>query len=374
LDLIKVLPTVASIVVKDNAVFWQDGAKASYQIVDVVQSDQGIDPIITSPVGRIQVTRNLIADNRTDLLDQLPALVAQAKTAGLAENAGRPRLRIGIMTGLQLSWNDCQIIAEGVLKRAAIAQPNRTDDRTHLANSVKTALADLAHTDLDDLGKRCLQEFLASMLKEDGERSEDEVLPSLARRMVRCGWLRQFYPAQDVADLAAVEQNIVQAEKFLPVSLFEGAALRFAQVRDSFAREGWTLVTPTRTAYMIRHQVPAYYQAWPEEKPFLVVDLPPGSDPTMVCANPLAAHLYRTSDVDGAEQIASWAKDNPLKVNRDSWRAAIPAKGRRQIDANAVSDFMPPHILVTSLNGDIIQHCGRKWGGGSADQWQRCGG
>jgi hypothetical protein len=346
-ELLKSLPQVGSVVFKDGVVSWQDGDKASYPIVEVGQ-DKDAAPVIATAVGKIKVTRKLIEDNRTDVLDLVPKLVEQAKAAGLTTSD--LVLRIGILTGVQLYWPGGLVLTEGVLRKAEVAAPNRAEDKERLVAALGRLTADFPHTELDDLGKKCMEDLLPRLAKEDGHQEADEVSPSLARRITRFGWLRQFFPKRDADDIATVEQAARAGERHLPVVLFEGGGLRLAEVKDAFGRDAWILTTPTRCAYLVEHQDPLYYWAWPEPKPKVVVELPVGADPNLVNAEPLGAHLFV-----GPEEVASWSRDKPFTVNKDAWRKVVPAKDHKGIEANAVTDFMPPHILISALNGDIVK-------------------
>jgi hypothetical protein len=346
-ELLKALPQVPSVVEHDGTVLWQDGEKASYKILEVT-ADHDSNPVIETPIGRLKVSRKLVADNRLDALDALPQLIERAKAAGLAD--ADLTLRIGILTGLHLFSPQVLVLTDGVMKKAELKAPERSEDKDKLSAAVDRLVADMAHSELDDLGKKTLEDVLRRLPKDDGHEEVDEVAPSLARRVTRCGWLRQFYPKQDADDVAAIEQLVVKAERYQPVTLFEGGQLRLAEVKDAFGRGGWALTTPSRCAYIQQHEEPLYYWAWPEPKPMVVVELTPGSDPTAYQTQPLGARIFV-----GAEEVASWSRDKSLVVNKELWRKAFPAKDRKGIDHNAVADFMPPHILITSLNGDIVK-------------------
>ena len=346
-DLLKALPQVPSVVARDGVVSWRDGDKVAYTITDV-GTDKEATPVIATPIGAIRVTRKLIEDNRTDVLDQLPLLIDQAKAAGLT--ARDLVLRIGILTGVQLYWPGGLVLTEGVVKKAEVALPNRAEDKEHLVAAITRLIADFPHTELDDLGKKCLEDVLPRLAKDVAKVDTDEVSSSLARRITRFGWLRQFFPKRDAADIATVEQLVAKGEQHVPVVLYEGNRVRLSEVRDAFGRDAWILTTPSRCAYLVDHQDPLYYWAWPEAKPKIVVELPVGADPNLVNGDPVGARLFV-----GQEEVAQWTKDRPFTVNKDTWRRVMPAKDHKGIDTNAVTDFMPPHLLITALNGDIIK-------------------
>ena len=344
-ELLKALPQVAALAEKDGKALWSSAA-ASFTVVEV---DKDGNAVVETAAGKVAVLRRLLVDNRLDAVDALPRLVDQAKAAQVAIDGFV--LREGPLTGLHLYSATTVVLAEGVVRKVAVPTADREADRGKVAAASERVVQAMARTTLDDLGKRTLEDVVRRLSRDDGNEQVDEVSPSFARRVVRSGWLRQFFGPEQLAAVKDLEQAIAVGEHYDPAVLFEGPNLRLAQVRDAFGRSGrWILTTPARSAFLQPHEAPLYYWAFGEQKPLLVVDLPAGADPTSSEPEPTGARIYQDQAL-----LASWSRERGFQVNKDDWRKAVPARNRKGIDPNAVSDFMPPHVLITALNGDIIR-------------------
>lgn len=346
-ELLSQLPKVPSIVEKDGGVWWQDGANA-FRIVAIDVSREGA-ALLDTAIGKLAVTRRLLADAgaKPAGLAALPNLVARAQAAQL--KAEDLQLSEGILTGIHLRAADLLVHADGVMKKTNEKTADRSGDRERVAAAVDRLVQALPATKLDEVGRKCLEDTLRRLSRADGGEDLDEVPPSFARRAVRHGWLRQFFP-EDPDAIAAMEKIVAEAERFLPVSRFAGDQLQLAEVKDAFNRGGWIIRTPSRSAYTTPHSEPLYYWALGSPKPMVVVDLPPGSDPTAAAPQALGARMYQNGNL-----LAEW-KDGQLRPDlRPVWRSSIPAKSHKGIDTNAVTDFLPPHIVISGLNGDITQ-------------------
>lgn len=343
-DLLKGLPPVGSLKVIDGKAMWT-AAERSFQVVSV---DQDGNAVIATDIGPLTVSRKLMVDDRTDAIAALPALIAHAK--GAKVTAEGLLLREGILTGLHLFSAKTLVLAEGVLTRSEIKPAERTADRTKVAEAAAAIEKALANSPFDEPGRRSLIDVLGRVSKVDGGEQVDDVSPSFARRLVRGGWLRKLMPDQGAA-VTTLEQAITAAEKFQPVTLYEGTGLRLAEVSDGFDHHNrWVLSTPSRVAYVQPHEEPLYYWALSEPGPTLAVDLPAGSDPTAVNEQVLGVRLFQ-----GSTLLASWNKDAGFTANRETWRQAYPGNPHKGVDPNAVTDFMPPHIVLTALNGDVVR-------------------
>jgi hypothetical protein len=345
-DLLKGLPTVASLVERDGKALWVAADPSlSYAIAAL---DKDGNAVIETEIGQLTVARRLLEDNRIDAIAALPVLIAHAK--GAQVTADGMLLREGILTGLHLFSAKTLVLGEGVLTRRELTPPERAADKAKVTEAVAALSKTLATSPLDEPGKRSLADVLQRLDQQDGKQEVDEVAPSFARRMVRGGWLRRLLPDQAAA-VTGLEQAIAAGEKYRPVTLYEGTGLTLAEVSDTFGRGSrWLLTTPTRSAYVQPHEEPLYYWATSEPKPTLAVDLPAGADPTAVNTAPIAVRLYQ-----GQRLLAGWSKDKGFTSDREAWRQAMPEKPHRGVDPNAVTDFMPPHMLLTAFNGDIIR-------------------
>jgi tetratricopeptide (TPR) repeat protein len=344
-DLLRGLPPVASLVERAGKAMWiGDDPTLAYQVVAI---DKDENAVISTDIGHLTVARKLLVDNRTDALARLPALIAHAKGAQL--KADGLLLREGILTGMHLFSAQTLVLSEGVLKRQTLEASDRANDRTKVAEAATAIEKSLAMSAFDEPGRRSLIDVLHKLSKADSNEQVDEVTPGFARRLVRGGWLRKLMPDQAAA-VTALELAIAASEKFQPVMLYEGTGLKLAEVSDAFDRKNrWILTTPTRVAYVQPHEEPLYYWALAEPGPTLAVDLPPGSDPTAVNESVVGVRLFQ-----GSTLLASWNKSG-FSANRETWRQAYPWKPHKGVDPNAVADAMPPHIVLTALNGDIVR-------------------
>jgi len=347
-DLLKSLPPAASLVERDGKALWTgDDPTLTYQVVAI---DKDGNALISTDIGQLAVARKLLVDNRTDAIAVLPALIAHAKGAQIT--AEGLLLREGILTGLHLFSAQTLVLTEGVLKRQDLAATAelRAGDRTKVADAATVIEKSLATSVFDEPGRRSLIDVLHKLSKSDSNEQVDEVTPAFARRLVRGGWLRKLMPDQ-AATVTALEKAISAAEKFQPVTLYEGTGLKLAEVSDAFERHNrWVLTTPSRVAYVQPHEEPLYYWALKEPGPTLAVDLPPGSDPTSLNETVLGVRLFQ-----GPTLLASWTKAAGFTSNREIWRQAYPGKPHKGVDPNGLADAMPPHMVLTALNGDIIR-------------------
>ncbi len=323
-ELLKSLPQVPSLAVRDGKVVWADGDKPGFVVAEITKDG---NPLIETPIGKLPVSLKLVADNRLDAIAGLPALIAQAQVAKLTSDGFE--LKEGVLTGIHLRSPATIVIGEGVMKKVDNQAPDRSADKAKVASAVEGLIADMAKTDLDDLGKKTLEDVLKRLPQDDDPKMDvDEVAPSFARRVVRGGWLRQFYK-NEVDTITGFERLVASAEHYEPVTLFEGTGLRLAEVKDSFGRSGWFLTTPTRSSYIQIHEEPLYYWVHPEPKPMIVVDLPGGTDPTAVpdSAAPFAARVYQ-----GPQLLASWTQGQGLHRQQGGLAPRLPRRppqGRR---------------------------------------------
>ncbi len=344
-ELLKSLPPVDSLVERDGKAFWTATEPAlSFQIESV---DKDGNAVITTELGPLTVLRKLMIDNRKDAIAVIPALLAHVKGAQIKTDT--LILREGILTGFHLFSAQVLVLDEGVLKRKEIKEDKREADVESVKKAVEALLATLDKSKLDEVGKKALEDVLKRTMRADGKEEVDDVSPSFARRLVRGGWLKNILPDQAKA-VAELEKAIVAAEKFQPVMSYEGTGLHLAEVSDGFGRRNrWILTTPSRSSYVQNHEEPLYYWALPDPGPSLAVDLPAGADPTAVNTKIDRIRLFQ-----GYDKLAEWNKEEGFTVNQSAWRNTYPARGARGIDPNGLSNVMPPHMLVTALNGDIL--------------------
>lgn len=348
-QLVEQLPKSAAIVQKEGKLWWEDGKGVRIGIA-LVACGQG-NPSLDTAIGDLAIDRKLIADGRTDIIARIAPLIATAKAAGIA--AAGFTVREGILTGIHLRSDRQVVLPEGVLAKDETKPVKRTAEREALESAVKEAVNALPETKLDDLGRKCVEDVLKRLDNEDGKQDLDEVSPSFARRLVRFGYLDQFFGGHAKAGtlIAAINTSNV----FTPVTRFsgktaDGKPLLLAEVKNAFELGGWILVTPSRSCYTRMLPEPMYH--WARQPMNLVVDLPVGADPTTfpdVGVSPIGARLFRNG-----QQVAAWSKDAGFTVDKTLWRDAVPDDRRKPgVDKNATTDFMPPHIVIAGFDGDL---------------------
>ena len=332
----------------DGRIWWQagDGPQApAWKIRDI---DGSGDPRLDTPIGLLPVARRLVTEDRLDVLALLPRLLEHAVAAGL--KADQLRLLEGLITGPHLRSPERVVLPEGVLtKKDAPARPD--GDVAALEKSVGAVLAALPATRLDEIGLKTLRDVLGRLHRRDADLKVDldEVAPSFARRVVRSGWLKTLGIAPAAA--AAVEDAVRAAERFAPVQLYAGTdsagrELRLAEVKDAFGTGGWTLVTPERSAFAHLHQKPMYYWSTPDLH--VVIRLPAGADPTASSIDPIEARLLH-----GNQPLVRWTREGGMTTT-DAYRQILPAKPRKTgKESESVNDFLPPHLVLSGLSGDI---------------------
>ncbi len=333
------LPKVPSLVVRDGKLWWE-GAGVAIPVAPVDVGDG--NPFLDTAIGRLEVDRSLMAAHRPEAVLAVPTLVAAAQAAGLG--ADGLILREGALAGLHLRGTSAVVLSEGVLRKVEVPAADRQADTGGIATAVSALTEALSSTRLDDLGKASVVGVLQLLAAPDGKRELDELTPAMARRLVREGWLEGLLPG--VAAVAPLAQAVRASEVLHPTVLYEGPGLRLAEVKDAFGNGGWVLTTPARSAFLRVHPEPQYH--WNMARMSLAVDLPPGTDPCTSLTKPISARLWR-----GSTKVAQWTPASGLQVEDSVWRDAVPAKGKRGVDPNAVTNFLPPHMTVSGLNGDI---------------------
>ena len=343
------LPKSATVTLVDGRLWWDDGQGTKIAIA-LVDCGQG-NPLIETEIGRMAVDRKLMSDERAEVIARIPPLIAMAKAAGLSGEG--LVVREGILTGIHLRADATLVLAEGVLTKDDFKPASRGRERENVESLTTEVIGLLGATSLDDLGRKTVEDVLKRLPNEDGKQQLDEVSPSLARRLVRNGWLDQFLTGQEPA--RQLTAAISASDVFVPITRFagttaDGKPLLLAEVKDAFDQGGWILRTPTRSALTRLMPMPLYH--WGVQAMNLVVELPPEADPTTypdAGVAPLSARLYRNG-----KQVAAWSKDSGFTADKALWREAVPDDRRKQgVDHNAATDFMPPHILVAGFNGDL---------------------
>jgi hypothetical protein len=339
-DLKSRLPDVPCVVERDGKLWWQ--GKDATEAVAFSGLDEQRQPQVSTDCGVVTVQRRLIEDGRIDALQALLALTPIAKEAGLGEGL---RLAEGPLTGLHLRSANAVVLAGGVLQKQEIAAADRGPEISELREAIATLKSELPGLDMDEPARRALGAVLDKLPSSEHNGDLDDASPEFCRRVVRSGWLRQFFPALQSDD--RIELAVRTAERPQAVKRWSGAGGELAELRDAFGRGSWILRTAARSAWLTDHPEPIYFSGMPAM--VTVSELAPGSDP--LAANPeiLSARSWRQVDADWVP-VASWKAGGNLDIAEGTWARAVPRRTR----SPNVGDWVPAHLVVTSTLGDIL--------------------
>lgn len=333
------LPAVPSLVEREGRLWWQ-GRDAA---VAVVGADDLGQPLVETACGTVAVQRRLVEQERAEAVGILLALAERARAAGVPEGL---RFAEGPLTGWHLRHDTHVVLADAVLELDRRPPAPREADIEQLRAAIAVLRDQLPRLDLDPAAVRALDAVLAK-LPESGESGElDDASPEFCRRVVRSGWLRRLFPTLDGDD--QVDAAVRQAERRLPVQRWAGPDGELAEVRDAFGNGGWILRTPTRSAWLVDHPRPLYFGGFPAL--VTVVELAAGSDPLAAWERERvrAVRLWRQGETDWLP-VGSWTPEQGLDLAAAAWAAAVPRRHRPP----QVTDWLPPHIVVSDLYGDI---------------------
>lgn len=344
-DVGSVLPDRPDLVSRGERVFWRAAPGHEYEVTRARERDW---LALSTDIGELRASWGLLAEWNTAPLRDLPAMLAHARAAGL--RGEDLVLYEEELTGAYVVGRDLYIVREGVLRespREPLARATREfheASRARLVRAVEALVATLPETPIALESQPAVADILAQIALDDAEASLDFVPPSFARRLVRAGWLSVLRAPRAQAE--ALRDAVLQAERMLPVATFSAPGARMALLEDAFANRVWTLATRERVGYALFAPLPAYYANGALVR--LVVRLPPGSDPLRDGARWQEAELW-----SGPERIAIWDASHGLRTNENTWRLAFPSTGVG-VEWAALRDALPPHIVVTAPNSDVL--------------------
>ncbi len=339
-------PGLASIVTRGDAVYWSDGKGVEVRFAPVEFRDPAV---LATDSGPVALSADLLKNNRIDLLEALPALVAQAKAAKLTD----PDLSLedSILVGAHLRSATTLVLREGVLTSAAIKVVDRSGDLAALGQQAALCAHLLDKGPANARAQRACADLLGRLSwGDDRAGAGDEASGGFARALVRAGWLSECgaFAGLDVGAAARLASAIDQSSGLESVIAYRGGsgatAMVVAEMRDAFGEGGWILSTPARVSYTRAAPRPAFH--WDPPELSLVVDLAPGADPLGPPTHPLGARLYQH---DG-RRVAAWCERDGFSADLDAWRALLPVRGKSQ-GRNVVADFVPPVIPLCDLRG-----------------------
>jgi tetratricopeptide (TPR) repeat protein len=344
-ELVGALPPRADLVACGERLCWRASSGPEYPILRARERDW---LELGTELGALRSSWGLLAPSNTDPLRDLPEMLANAKAAGLrAEELVfyEEELSGGYLVGPHL-----YVLREGVLReigRSELAAKSRKEHaraRERVERAVAALVESLPHAKLEPESRPAVAAILAQIPLEDAQTNLDYVPPSFARRLVRFGWLSVLgAPAGPCEEL---RRAVLEAEKLRPVARYTGRDSTFELVEDAYGVRVWTLATPRRVGYSRVAEAPAYYTNGKSTR--LVVRLPRGADPLRDAARYESAELYASAD-----RLAAWDPERGLAADDATWRSAFPTKGEG-VEWAALPDALPPHVLVTAPNGDVL--------------------
>ncbi len=340
------LPARPDLAARGGRVHWSADPSHEYEVLRARERDF---VTLSTPIGELRASWGLLAEWNPAPLRDLPAILGHAQR----EQIGGEDVVLyeEELSGSYLVGRDFYVLREGVLRerpREPLAQATRAAheaSRARLSGAVEALVAALPASPIAPESRPAVSDTLAQLELPDVQGSLEFVPPSFARRLVRTGWLDVLGAPR--ARTAELRDAVLQSERMLPLARFEGAGARMELVEDAFGNRVWTLSTLDRVGYARLAPPPAYYTNTAVTR--LVVRLPRGSDPLRDATRWIAAELW-----DGPERIASWdAASLGFTYGRASWRAAFPTTGAG-VEWAALPDALPPHILVSAPNGDVL--------------------
>jgi len=363
-DLKGALPDVPGVVERDGKLWWQ-GKDASEAVV-FSGIDESRQPQVSTVAGTVTVQRRLVEGGRLDALKTLLSLAPLAKEAKLGDGL---RLAEGPLTGVHLRRADAVVISGGVLRLQEVAAADRSGELADLTAAIAELKTSLPKLGLDEPARRALEAVLDKLTSTTYSGELDDASPEFCRRVVRSGWLRTFFPSVQLDD--RIEAAVRLAERPRAVKRWSGPAGELAEVRNAFGKGGWMVKGSARSAWLSDQPEPIYFGNMPAI--VTVVELPGGADPLDQAATlaPRGARSWRQVDNDWMP-VASWTAGAGITIADGVWASAVPRRNR----APNVTDWMPAHMLVTDLLGDVVMlatvhGCVAPPRNGSSDEGQR---
>jgi hypothetical protein len=341
-----VLPQRADLVSEGGRWFWSGPGGARFE---VVRARRGQWLELATPRGPLRASWELLASDSLEPLRDLPRLLARAEEAQLS--LGALRLESDALAGVHLEGGSVRVLPEGVLRSeqgsalAASATLEREAARERLGRALAAVTEELEHpeSELSVSARSALAAIFAQLPLRDGEASFDSVPPAFARRIVRNGWPAGLeIPAEVREELRAA---VLDAELLRVDLRFSGRAGAWERARDGLGHEVWWLATPERSAYALPAARPAYFYELAPAR--LVVRLPAGADPRT------DAERWEEAELFANDARIAHVRGGALQADPERWRRAYPLGGA-SADPGQLANALPPHVLVTRPNGDVL--------------------
>ena len=210
LELLECLPKIPELGVENGTVTWRVD-RGALQIT-------GIEPVtgeatLATSVCQVTIPVALIAQRNAEIIAELPELLRQAVEAHLTRETWH--VVYGAMTGTALQATGLMITAQGLLRNDELIPSDRSGDLKNIQRIVTTLIAALPATGLDPIDCRALRGVLERLVSVDAPGHEWGVKPSFARRLIRHGYLRQWYRSPgDREQVAALEKAVERSVQY----------------------------------------------------------------------------------------------------------------------------------------------------------------
>jgi hypothetical protein len=339
------LPARADFEERDGRLVWRADEEHAYAIVRARERDW---LELDTEIGTLRASWGLLANWNPAPLRDLPRLLALAKEAKLA--ASDLVFYEEELSGSYLVGPHLYVIREGVLRETGApgladnARAAQAADRERVERAVARLVTALGQSGLSPESRTATADILKQIPLQDSQTNLDLAPPSFVRRLVRNHWLALLRASPAATE--ELERAVAAGETLRAVARYGSEASHFELLEDAYGNRVWELATPERVAYARLEPPPAYYGNGLTTR--LVVRLPRGVDPLRAPQRYVSAELW-----SGSARIAAWQAEGGLETDFSAWRAAFPSSGQG-VEWAALPDALPPHILITAPNGDVL--------------------
>lgn len=330
-------PTLA---VREGSLRWGDGPEAPL----IVAVQRG-DAVVRTIIGSVRVHPGMLAD--PEMAAAFQRLIGHAAAAGLGDAEGTSGFaaRDSALTGPRLRRDTHVITLAGVLERQPPGAVRDTEVEA-LREASEAFVADfVAQEDIMRHTRRAVSDALGLLHRVDsGEEEGDELTPSYVRQVIRHGWLIDTFG--DSPEARKLTEAVRVAGEVRATASFHGEGLTLEHRQDAFGQGGWIYDDGSIQRQAVNHPAPFYH--WSAQKPMaqavVVSELLPGSEP-------FAQRLQVSTLLRGDSPVVVWSRTDGLVADRSDWRQLVPE--RRGLDDAILAGYMPPHIAITDLNGEL---------------------
>ncbi|MAG54981.1 MAG: hypothetical protein CMJ83_01690 [Planctomycetes bacterium] len=328
------LPKSKGLVIEGDRLLLKSPGGLTYQVVDASDGNA----IVKTSAGKVGVHEDILEYGRLAAIDHLPRLLEVARAARI--DVDGLRLRDVLLVGAHLTGDERWVLPEGILtKKKGESAPGETEIQA-AKEAIENLVASLdSRRSLSTLAKKSLASVLG--VAADYTASEGAIVsPALARAVIRHDWLDKVLGKDDKT--AAVRTTLGATQRIAKVTWYAGDGLVVAELEDAYESRGWLLSTPARCGYARELPPPEYQED--SRTLQLEVELPVGSDPARDAGRAIAARVSHDR-----VPLASWSLKDGFTADREAWRNAVP------LDPSLVSNYLPPHVLLMDLRGDVLR-------------------